>query len=256
MGTLLKYEFKGIYKLMIGGAIALIIVNILLLAGVRILAFADTGEGIALFISSFLSVAAVVLVTVSGINSLAKDLFTDTGYLTFTLPRSGYSIIGAKLIAVIIEMTLACILCLALVMIHLYNLNGPINLNELWDDMAPFLDVIVLIVLSLVVGFINFTLSAYFSLAAARSILSGRKYGKATAFGIFIALSTLINWLGIELEKLFPYYLDFEEKSFGNISLSFSSANGVSIAVVALVIVSTVLLYLGSAWLIERKADI
>ncbi|NMH83380.1 hypothetical protein HH307_03605, partial [Bacillus coagulans] len=98
----MKYEIRGTYKFILG-ILALVFI---LLAGM----YASSNQEGSLFhsVQIFMSIGVMLLFGAALIaflyivGSFRKELYEDSGYLTFTLPLTGNQILGSKLIAALI----------------------------------------------------------------------------------------------------------------------------------------------------------
>src|SRR5690554_1006645 len=107
MLKLLKYELKSRKNILLGGALTIILLNILIVFNLRSKRshtmdwvsgsqnLLGTILGIVLF---GIWVAAIVLIIMDSINILKRDLYEDTGQLLFTVPHSSYSILLSKML--------------------------------------------------------------------------------------------------------------------------------------------------------------
>ena len=66
-------------------------------------------------LSCLIYFGGIVAIFIGNIRMFTRDLKEDTGYLLFTLPQSGYSILGEKLIVVLIEVVSASIVGLTFI---------------------------------------------------------------------------------------------------------------------------------------------
>lgn len=112
MGKLIKYEFRnnrkslfqfffiiGIASLVMQlGLTGLIKINESYIYGRDGYKIIGTLSNIFFFGSGFIIFVSVILFYISLANILKKDIYQDRGYITFSLPRSGYQIIGSKVI--------------------------------------------------------------------------------------------------------------------------------------------------------------
>lgn len=93
MGNLMKYELKSSYKF------NLAVYALMILGSLALLTRLNKWEDAVIMLITFLiGVAGSVLVLAASLNSLNKDLKSNSKYLTYTLPVSTSSIIISKIL--------------------------------------------------------------------------------------------------------------------------------------------------------------
>jgi ABC-2 type transport system permease protein len=263
MFNLLKYEIRARYVFILGGIAVLSVLNIFLFMGCNFIWVGKAFSGAAVALSALAGFAAVVVYTVDGIKILTRDLFSDTGYLLFSLPKKGLQIISSKLIMAVGEFMLFSSLTVLFISIHAliitkgyWNLFLPVIFNNIPGILA--------VIFSFVASFASFVVLVFFSIVLARSILSNRKYGKLMAFGLFIALTILHGYIEHYLIMVFPQTIGIGQMLLDPGSLRGINASGnfdvggtgVNIASLVLYVVEFIALLLGSSYLVEKRVVI
>lgn len=270
---LMKYEIKGTYKILLG-ILALVLI---LIPGIYM--YSRDSSNFLNFGAIFMTLSVLVLFGTSLatflyiVSSFKNELYEDRGYLTFTLPLTGNQIVGAKLL---VAMLWFFILGLA---IFLYNLmmisifsTSEFDFSELFKAVGQVVSVkeIIIGVIGGIFNLANFFILIYFSMALGRVTFRNKKIG-GLWFVIFLVLSGLLAFIRVQIIELFPYYFDINtfkmgtmgelynfEISIGN-EVSISSETGIfklNIASSIYNIIELIVLYLGTAYLIEKKIDL
>lgn len=270
---LMKYEIKGTYKILLG-ILALVLI---LITGIYM--YSRDSSNFLNFGAIFMTLSVLVLFGTSLatflyiVSSFKNELYEDRGYLTFTLPLTGNQIVGAKLL---VAMFWFFILGLA---IFLYNLmmisifsTSEFDFSELFKAVGQVVSVkeIIIGVIGGIFSLANFFILIYFSMALGRVTFRNKKIG-GLWFVIFLVLSGLLAFIQVQIIELFPYYFDINtfkmgtmeklynfEISIGN-EVSISSETGIfklNIASSIYNIIELIALYLGTAYLIEKKIDL
>ena len=255
MIKLLKYEFLGKYKLILGGVIALLLANLLIAGGFSFYGIADITEGLDLGISLLAGLVAIIVFIVDGINVLKKDLYEDTAYLMLSIPKRGSLIIGAKLIVALTEFILFAGLTISFFLLHILMRYDNERIN-IMNRVAENIPVLSFIILTITISFLSFVILAYFSLAAAKSIFNNKKFGKIAAFGIFIGISLIAGYIGEWLSGLLPHAVNIEALVLGNLKLHITDGGGMNIAATVFSLIIGVCLFFGTVYLMENKVEV
>ena len=141
---------------------------------------------------SLILFTAGIVAFFNGINSFKRDLYSETGYLIFTLPKKVYYIINTKLFASMIEICVYGIIgglffISRLIKIEKFNYNSLMSL--LSSHKLECLEFIIIMILGIAFVF----LLAYFSLAVSRVTFGSKRYGEFLAIIIFFFFSYLIG---------------------------------------------------------------
>ena len=107
MFKLIKYELRSTFLTILGICITVIIANLLLMTKKGSWDVAVPGLSICLIIG------AIIVIFISSLKIMSKYLHGDEGYLLFTLPQSGASIITSRLITALIQISIVVFVCLS-----------------------------------------------------------------------------------------------------------------------------------------------
>ena len=271
----MKYEIKGTYKY-ISGILALVLI---LITGIYAYASRPnegSAVGVIFIVLSILVLFGTALATFLFIvDSFRKELYEDRGYLTFTLPLTGNQIVGSKLIV-----ALMWFFILGMV-IALYNLImvlsfSPVDLNitELFSTFFQTFSIkeIIVSVISTVLIGVSILILIYFSMALSRVSFRNKRIG-GLWFIIFLLLCVILASGEFVIGHWLPYYLDLNTFNVGTMDMSNGQFNmemnndGVSvssnlgllsmnIATTIYNVITSIALFLGTGYLIERKIDL
>lgn len=273
----MKYEIRGTYKYILGVlALVLILTTALYVYFNRI---TNTSGEVSALGGMFTGLSVLILFGTALatflyiVGSFRKELYEDTGYLTFTLPLTGNQIVGSKLVVAFLWFTILG------VAIGLYNIimvlafaPVEVNISELFSSLFQMFSLsdTLFLVLSSILSLVNMLVIIYFSMAISRVTFRNKRIGSLW-FIVFLVLSGLIIYGGVKISELLPYYIDLNTFNIGtmdtlnqlyielNNNIVLSGNTGIlttNIASTVYIIIVTVLLFLGTGYLIERKIDL
>jgi len=247
MMTLLKYEIYRRWRWLVLRYAAFIIIGAILLNRVSSPAYQYKfiGESIGKFI--FVSLVIFVIIIVEGINMLKEDLFEESGYLTFTIPEKGRTILASKLALLLLQLILWTIITIGFGSIFLSKLPYPEIIQIKSQIDFSFLPTI----LFLLTVFFNFVLMIHFSLTLTKTLLVNKKYSGILSLGIFFFLVYLI-------EKVYygPFLNQIKHVSIHyGIEARINFLSG-GYTAVFLNIILTAIFFTATAYLLENKMNI
>lgn len=243
----MKYEFrkqawsKGIILFLAA------ILEIVFLIGI----FLDKEDyqGIGLGFLMTLSFAAIVYVGFECVDTFSKDLKTKCSYMLFLTPHTSYSILGAKIITSAIQ-----IIVTGFAFLGLFILDGFIMISRYgkWKDIVEFVrqlidqllhikvDIqgVVIMILMLLVGWLFFIVLSFFAITLSTTFLANKKFKGFVSFLIFVVISWVISYI--------------QNKLFGKVDFS-QTLMWYSIAYL---VVITVITYIGTAFMLEKKVSL
>ncbi|MEG0086119.1 MAG: ABC transporter permease [Niameybacter sp.] len=216
LGKLIKYEFKAT------GRTFLPLYGIILLVACihRLLGRNTQGIFVELNkIGDFMTLALVALFIALGVITLVmtiqrfqKNLLTDEGYLMFTLPVKIRSLIFSKLFVALIWVILSSIV--GFVTFAILFLDGVV-VKEIWQALMQLPEVLkaadytvdgvmimsglqmivvlVQVVLSGLLGYIQFVVTVYLALAIGQ-FPAFQKYRTAASFIAFFVINMIVGW--------------------------------------------------------------
>ncbi len=273
-----KYEIRGTYRYILGVlALVLILTTALYAYFNRV---DSTGEvsvlgGMFTVLSVLILFGTALATFLYIVGSFRKELYEDRGYLTFTLPLTGNQIVGSKLIVASLWFIVlgAAIGLYNIIMILIFvPIEIDVNILEMLSRLFDFASIrnILFLVLSFILNIVNMLVIIYFSMAISRVTFRNKRVGSLW-FIIFLVLSGVIALGAVKIAQLFPYYLDLNTFKIGSVDklsqfyLEFDNSIVLSIdtstfitniAGLLYMIVTTVLLFLGTGYLIDRKIDL
>ena len=271
-----KYEIRGTYKFILG---ILALVFILLTA---MYAYANK-EG-SLFHSAqiFMSIGVMLLFGAALIaflyivGSFRKELYEDSGYLTFTLPLTGNQILGSKLIAALIWF-IGLGIAVALINFLLMMIFSPFHiyhLSQLFFMISKVLSIkaCIYMIFSMACSVVSVLLLIYFSMALGKVTFRHKKIG-GLWFVLFIILSSVFGYIDTEISQWIPYYLNLSTfhvvtpASYDDLLQMHYHIGGLYLNAVSRYVATNIAssvyhlalmiaLFLGTGYLIEKKIDL
>jgi len=235
----IKYDWLRRWKFFLAGIVVFLIVNADLIF--HFVHKKDPNLMSAFFWALLFGLCVALVIDHMG--RLYRSLFTDEGLLDFALPLNGYQFLGAKLLAVVFE-------CIAVVLLggtvlyfdlkYAESIYKNLHLPPLTGEI--FIEIFQVAVL-LIAGYLIFILMVYLSLALAKSIFAPLKHGKLVAFLCFLAIGKIMDVLSDILGISSSYIIH---------------GPGVIIASTdwLVVAVSIIVLYTGTAYLLDRKVNL
>lgn len=248
MFKLMKYEFRkqAFSKFVILACIGLL--ELIFFYGVAFDKENVLATSMALLM--FFTMAAMCFLAFESIITYSNDLKQKCSYMLFLTPNTSYSIVGAKVLAAGLQVILA-----AIAFFLIFALNGGIliakydALENVKEYLLSVLDEIfklkielkdiISVVTVMVVNWINIITLAFFSITISTTFLANKKYKGVVSFLIYLALNMAIG-------KVLNFVGDF---AYNNISTAFFTISFLSL-------IFTVLAYIGTAWMLEKKVSV
>ena len=257
MLKLIKFEFSRKKTMYLVAAILLVIAQAFVLYKYLELGSHVRDEfGLDIFgaYAGILMVAFSILYLIDIIFLFREDLFKQEGYMLFMTPNSGYKLLGAKLLFALLEGVLIFGVYSVIILSNIKFMNVDVinfvfkNLStkEFWI-MAKGLFAIILMIM-------QFSLVVYLSFALFKSIFSNTRFKGLITFGIFIVLNIAIS----KIQELLSYILPFESR-FNVIFNENSTMDAVNISLnngVFMSVVSVIILFIGTGYLLEKKINL
>ncbi len=251
MFKLIKYELRSTFLTILAICISVIIANLFLMTK------RDSWDVAATGLSVFLIIGAIIVIFISSLKIMSKYLHGDEGYLLFTLPQSGMSIITSRLLTALIQISIVIF-----VSIFMFNFTvSDKTFFNLFKDFN-FIDVFYSIIVYIWGVFSSLTF-IYFCMIIGKVALKSKKLGKIGSFIIFIILSIALSWLSTKISSIFPQTLNLYgssfENSFKSSTSNFSISGGAfnpNIASTLFDIITFVGFFLSSSYLIDKKLDL
>ncbi|AWI05255.1 hypothetical protein [Clostridium drakei] len=254
MLNLVKYELKGYVKELIISLGIIIILNLLLLTRIK----TWSNEGV-LVLSCMITFAILIAVFIWNITLFSKDMYKDSGYLLFTLPESGYSILGAKLLTALIQNIIVGLSAILFNFIIFTQVSS--DWKEILSQISGYFNkgFIILIIVSIVVYIVYLLTIIYFSISLSRVAIRNRKLGKLSAFAIFVVLSIVIGQLLRITSEVFPETFNINVVSPKlQSAMSMYTMHGVDINIASLIfeVIIFIVLFIITSYILENKIDL
>lgn len=268
----MKYEIKGTYRFILG-VLALALIIFTGIYAYRV----DRGSTLGslfMVLSIMILFGTVLVVFLYIVGSFRKELYEDSGYLTFTLPLTGNQIVGSKLIVALLWFfILGMVIAIYNIMMVMIFSPFEMNIAKLFSMVQGVsITEIIFAVLTPVFSGVSILILIYFSMSISKVTFRNKKIG-GLWFILFLVLIILLGFGDAEISKLLPYYLDLNtfhlkttvalnnqyQLGYNNDSFYMSFHSGVlavNIASSVYDVVTTVALFLGTGYLIERKINL
>ena len=172
MGKLIKYELKGTYKIITGVLIIMALLNIFLISKNGVWSY-DVIVGFAV-LADF---AAFLFVFIYSINSFKRELYEESGYLTFTLPVKGRDIVASKLI--VVNMWFAIVSIIVGIFILLLNKQ---YIPLIFKGISQHMGILTLSFLSNILGTIIVMCMIYLSISVSKVAIKSKRIGRGIRF--------------------------------------------------------------------------
>ncbi|MBV4419391.1 hypothetical protein KM800_08610 [Clostridium tyrobutyricum] len=260
MFEIIKYDLKAYYKDFLIMICAMVLLNLAL--GIKV---SSWGNDAILGISMMISFAASVVVVIWNIALFARDIYGDSGYLLFTTPRSGSSILGSKIITAILQCIIIGIVAIIITFIWTQVLQVTsgfvFNVRDIFNSIFKTFSVkfMILGIIAVVVSYISFLLTVYLAVTLSKVAIKSRKIGKLGSFIIFIVLVIAQARVETLFAKIFPQTFKLNVlSSKGNLSIG-EVSNGfvdVNISLVICTVAIVVAMFYIVAYLLENKLDL
>lgn len=269
-------EIKGKYKFVLR-VLALVFI---LFTGIYIYTgkvnSSSLSENLFMAVSVLILFGSALTVFLYILNSFRKELYEDSGYLTFTLPLTGNQLVGSKLIVALLWFFIL-VMFIILYNILVVAIFSPFGwhlskLFSVFTQGASFNETIFNILNTIFSG-VSLLILIYFSIALSKVTIRNRKIG-GLWFVIFLLLIGILGFGKIEISNWFPYYFDFNTfhvKTLATLneqwhvatnqdefSISINATGNITANIAAGIyhVVTMVALFLGCGYLLEKKIDL
>lgn len=261
MFNLLKYEFLRKYKS--------ILMTIVITAVINLIAIYSTGEGGSTMMIGVFPIAMVFVYIFDVIKIYSDDINKISGYMLFMTPNSGYKIILSKIITAILEGIGILLLYFTLVVANGFYLMAKadftVNINEIINFINRFLDGsfgfdlghVFVMFINIFIFIIGFIMTVYTAITIRKSIFSEIKFGGFLSFVIFILLNWSTTYLSSKILPLFtPVYENMVIIGRNGVSVTVEELIVILLPMAALSIIESVLMIIGSGYLLEHKINL
>ena len=258
MIKIIKYDFLKKYKL-----ISVILITAVLLNLLLIIKFNVKGSGA--FLGLF-PLGMLLLYIVDIIKMYGDDLNKKSGYMLFMTPISGYKIIISKVTTAILELLFILILYFVFILINASYISIKQGYDVPIGDIFTAINIVLsgslgfnlghvfVILLAALILAISFILTVYTSITIRKSIFAEIKYGGILSFIIFIILNWILSYTSGKLMSVLSPYYDNIINAGTNITAT--QLVYILLPVIVLSAFESILLTLGSGYLLENKINL
>lgn len=267
MFKLIKYEIKTISKEFLIVLAAIVFLNLALMTRINV-----WQESTLTMLSFLICFGASVVAFIYNITIFTRDLKQDTGYLLFSIPKSGYSILGAKLISslivIIVSTIVGGIMTFLLVIVAMGNFNDFVKALTQFKSMAnvSMAKVTLVLIIDAIISILMYVyllLTIYFSISTSRAIMNKRKFSGLVSFLIFISINLITGKIYEVLanaipKTINPYFslIDDTYMHSANTNDPFMLLLPVNWAGGIFNIIVMVALFIGIGYILEKKIDL
>lgn len=239
MLRLLKHEIKGRYKTFLIMLIGLFLLNLLIMQKISGL---TVSKDIMIWtiLSGILNVGTVTMLIIDGFRLLQRDLSSETGYSIFTLPIRSHSILFSKIILTVVELTILLIEIKFITLIILGKQFGSLSQNLI------FLGIILVL-------YIGLLIVIYFAQTVGKLSINNLGYGKLITAAVIFGVTYGVVFIDQYLSDTFPSNIILTIIKEGRHNMHSIQAN---IASLIFEVCVAVILFVSTAYLIEKKVDI
>ncbi len=199
-----------------------------------------------------LSFGAFVVVLIDTIKIFRDDLFGNTGYLLFSLPKKSSAILGAKILTALMEYAICLFITVTFGAMNVYKLFLKMNDIVALDEIAKLIEPAISWAGYETLQFVVLVLMIYFAMTITKSILVNNKHNRLISFVTFIGLSYLVGKISDLLNQAFPQDMLLNYKIVG-------AETVIPLPGIASVIFSLVIgfaLFMGTSYLLENKINL
>lgn len=234
MFQLVKYELRGKLLTLLAICLTVIMGNLFLMTKI------DSWQIGATVFSGFLGGGAVLLICFFSLTLMSDYLYDEQGYLLFTLPQSGMSILVSRLLAAVIQIS-----TVALVAVLMFCLLDQGRVAEIIMRQVGPEELLYSILMHLwtIVSGLTFI---YFCMVAGKVALRGKNVGKVGSLIIFFVLSIAKTGLTAIIANSFPREMEFH--SLIAMTMNMGSMM-LDVAIFAV-------LFMATSYLLEHKVDL
>jgi hypothetical protein len=234
MLNLIKYEVRGKFLTILGISLTVIMGNLLLMTKV------DSWQVGASVLSGIIGIGALIVMFLSSLTLMSDYLYNEQGYLLFTLPQTGLSIMVSRLIAAVMQISIVTIV--SLLMFCLLDQGRMFNIIMRNSEVSELL-YSLLMFLWAIVSALTFI---YFCMVVGKIALRGKKIGKIGSFIIFFVFSMIRNGLTLMISNFFPQIIQLH--SFTTVTFN--------VGATIFDIITFAVLLMATSYLLEHKVDL
>ncbi len=250
MLKLMKYEFR---KQAFSKAVILALVGLIeLLFFFGVATSKENVIATSMTLLVVFTIGALFFLAFESILTYSNDLKQKCSYMLFLTPNTSYGIVGAKVLSAGLQIILAGIAFFAIfaidggILIAKYDAIAEVKrmflqlVKEFFQLEIAFTDV-VSVVAVMITGWISTITVAFFSITLSTTFLANSKFRGIVSFAIFIALNIGYTYI-VDLTLNIPTDTTRYSLYFGLYSLY--------------MLCFTIITYIGTAWMLEKKVSV
>ncbi|GAB6151226.1 ABC transporter permease [Clostridium novyi] len=199
MGKLIKYELKGNYK-----TFCALFAIIILLQGLFLTRIGHWQSGSIIGITVLVNTILFITVLIFVEKSFANEIYEDRGYLTFTLPVSGYKVLGSKIIIGVLWFLISGFISFISFKTIINALSGE-DLIKILSSRIDIKQFVLIGIIYAIIVLIMLLLTIYFSITLTRVAYKGKKISGFIGFIVFIVLNFVISYISYKVGDVFPH---------------------------------------------------
>ena len=199
MGKLIKYELKGNYKIFCS-----LFTIIILLQGLFLTRIGHWKSGSIMGMTVLVNIVLFITILIFIEKSFANEIYEDRGYLTFTLPVSGYKVLGSKIIVGLLWLLISGFISFISFKTIINGLSGE-DLIKIITSSVNIKQFVLLGIIYAIVLLIMLLLTIYFSITLTRVAYKGKKISGFIGFIVFIVLNFVISYISYKVGDIFPH---------------------------------------------------
>lgn len=250
MLKLMKYEFR---KQLFSKVIILVLLALIeLVFFFGVVADKENYIAVAMTILSVFAFGSMFYIAFESIITYSNDLKQKCSYMLFLTPNTSYGIVGAKVVSAALQIIVAGFAFLALFLLDggilVAKYNAVSEVKELIEAMIKQMfqleinmSDIFSVALVIITAWIFTVTMAFFSITLSTTFLANKKYKGILSFAIFIGVYVVITkFLNLVVKE--PVQVDHYSLYFILYSLY--------------MLCFTVIGYLGTAWMLDKKVSV
>lgn len=262
LGKLIKYDLKATYRLLVPLHIIVILASFLARFVITSRAYEHT-PNVLLIMGLAGYIVLIVVVTYTTIfvvlHRFYKNLFTDEGYLTLTLPVTPHQHFLSKVISGGLWMTLDYIVMMLSIAIAVVVPEVVENADFVLAEMSTVLEMPAdrFLTFSLALGLVGCVTGSifyYFCIALGQLF---PKHRLLAAVIIYFALSTVISTLtliGMLASGFMPFTIGLTAYNEATLATEFTM--GMFKVTIIETIIQTIVCYIGTLWIMNKKLNL
>lgn len=275
LSKFLQVEFGRTAKLFLGLILSIIVVNLLMYPTIASLSESNTlFQGLAMSFLVVLMFVLNLLFLFMIISYFRRDLYHDSRYLIFSLPVSSKGYLGAKLINSVFWIIMLLIGTLALNYAAMTYTFGAAEINTFFDYLSNNIIsspiIVVLFILYSLISLVYTLVLMYFCIILSKTLFRSNRLGYFWIL-FYILLSSLLEYGISYISRTIPLFVMANNAEFRWITMteelavnggmlndpnSLTLFTGISLVSLFLYTATTILLFVLSAKLLEKKVDL